>query len=275
MIKINSYAYKCFSEKRPYIHNSVNIEFQKDLADIYGLEVDESLLVSGLNNSYSFMGSSLIDQLLDLGNRIDDVDLVILVYCIPDISLSTSSVNFFIEKYALNANGFGVSGADTYTPFAAMKVIKELFFTRKYKKALLLMLDQSTLSYPVTKIKGMDDIGIALLIETEGTSPFLELEEWGYETTTDLSEWVRAMNLNQSDNLYIISSNLEEKYVEMPSDFAFISSRSQLCTSLFAKLFELIKEDKVQKGRAIYLLDGSLVKNEMYYMKFKIYGGKM
>jgi len=79
----------------------------------------------------------------------------------------------------------------------------------------------------------------------------------------------------QKKNVFIISSNLEEIYEEMPSNSTFISSPNQLCTSLVAKLLNLISEDKVQGNSSIYLLDGNLVRNEMYYMKFNIYGGKM
>lgn len=275
MIKINSYIHKSFPEKRPYSYSSLNISFQTDLASIYGFEVDESLLSSGRNNSFSYMGSSLIDHLSNMGNRIDDVDLVVLVYCIPDINLSTSSVNYFIDKYALDATGFAVSGVDTYAPFAAMKIIKELFNTKKCKKAIFLILDQSTLSYPVTRYEEIEDTGIAFLVESHGTSPCLELDEWGYDIIPNLRGWLDKITQKQKKNVFIISSNLEEIYEEMPSNSTFISSPNQLCTSLFAKLLNLISEDKVQGNSSIYLLDGNLVRNEMYYLKFNIYGGKM
>lgn len=273
MIKINSYVCKRFLEKRSYTHSIGEIQFQTDLADMYGLKVDESLLNSGLNNSFSFMGASLIDHLLKTGNKIDDVDLVVLVYCIPDINPSISTVNYLIEKYNLNAKGFAVSAVDTYAPFAAVKIIKELFFTKKCKKALLLMLDQSTLSYYAPGVKDIEDTAIACLFEKNGTGPCLELNEWGYESNTNLHEWMKKMNLNQSDDRYIISSNLEEKYKEMPSEITFLASSKQLCTSLFAKLLKLIQKGKIQGDSSIYLLDGSLKENELYYMKFSILGG--
>lgn len=263
---INKIVGKTFNKKASYIRNNINIQFQKDLAKSYGLVMEEKLLEEGRNLSFSYMCSQVIDPIKDL---VEDIDLLVIAHCTPNIDPAVSTVNNLIEKYSLKAKGFAISDIGIIAPFIAIKSINDSFISGKSKKALLLIVDQSTLPYKVSELKQIVDSSIACILESDSKPGSLGLKSW---SNGDLSQEANELIKHSEKQSLILRSSIKPNHFRLSNenwDSIASSSSGYLCTELFFELSKYIEKNRVPSE--IILIDGE-EKDNLYKMSFKQVG---
>ncbi|BFV55157.1 hypothetical protein KCMC57_up02610 [Kitasatospora sp. CMC57] len=145
--------------------------FAGDLARPYGLALREDLLAEGAGQAYGEMGEVLIDR---LGLTADQpVDLLILAFAVPDVQPGRAVTLHLARRCPGRPLAFAIGDQGSAAPFTALRIADQYARTGACRRAVVLILEQTTLHYlpagPVTLPKRHQ--GVLLLLEpaTEGT----------------------------------------------------------------------------------------------------------
>ncbi|MBD1372850.1 hypothetical protein IC620_10830 [Hazenella sp. IB182357] len=199
-----------FGRERSYEHDARIVDFHQTLLGLYDKEFDEQYLKQGAQNTFSHMGEVLLSR-LQTDNDLQDVDLLVLGHCTPDINIWEAVVNRLIYQFDLKqATGFAISDRGGGTPYTALKVIRQYMHHHGKRKAVLLLLDQFTLpNYePVIHQTDVQDTGFVMLLdqETDHKPKVIQVDTVSFKEYGGLSleDWIDA----QRKKLHIAKQDL-------------------------------------------------------------------
>ncbi|GAA1157388.1 hypothetical protein F4556_000190 [Kitasatospora gansuensis] len=139
--------------------------FAGDLARPYGLPLREDLLDQGVGHAYGEMGEVLIDRLALTEDQ--SVDLLILAFAVPDVQPGRAVTLHLARRCPGRPLAFAIGDQGSAAPFTALRIADQYARTGACRRALVLILEQSTLHYrpagPVTLPKRHQ--GVLLLLE--------------------------------------------------------------------------------------------------------------
>lgn len=134
-----------------------------DLTRGYGVAVRPEVLVAG--TTFTAMAQNLVAE-LDLGA--DLVDLALVAHSTPDLDCRLSAATYLSEELTGGPLVFALSDSGTCAPFTALALAGDYARRHGHQRALVLVLDQSTLPYEVEGSVPQGNAGVALLLETGG-----------------------------------------------------------------------------------------------------------
>ncbi|HWO65289.1 MAG TPA: hypothetical protein VNO31_35155 [Umezawaea sp.] len=141
---------------------------QRHFADLtrgYGVAVRPEVLVAG--TTFTTMAQNLVAE-LDLGE--DRVDLALVAHSTPDLDCRLSAATYLSEELTNGPLVFALSDSGTCAPFTALKLAGDYAKRHGHRRALVLVLDQSTLPYEVEGSAPQGNAGVAILLEDKGSA---------------------------------------------------------------------------------------------------------
>ncbi|MFJ9518574.1 hypothetical protein ACIRPK_09950 [Kitasatospora sp. NPDC101801] len=139
--------------------------FAGDLARPYGLALREDLLAEGVGHAYGEMGEVLIDRLALAEDQ--PVDLLILAFAVPDVQPGRAVTLHLARRCPGRPLAFAIGDQGSAAPFTALRIADRYARTGACRRALVLVLEQTTLHYlpagPVTLPKRHQ--GVLLMLE--------------------------------------------------------------------------------------------------------------
>jgi len=135
-----------------------------DLTKGYGVAVRPEVLVAG--TTFTAMAQDLVAE-LDLGD--DLVDLAMVAHSTPDLDCRLSAATYLSEELTNGPLVFALSDSGTCAPFTALELAGDYARRHGYHRALVLVLDQSTLPYEIDGTAPAGNAGVAILLEDNGS----------------------------------------------------------------------------------------------------------
>ncbi|MFI5913229.1 hypothetical protein [Dactylosporangium sp. NPDC051541] len=129
-----------------------------DLLRPHGLALDEELLATGAGQSYGEMGAELIAAVVGPD---EPVDLLVLAFDVPDVRPGRATATYLSHVCPGNPRSFAICDQGVAAPFTALRLIRSYVDSGTCRRALLLILEQSTLHYPAPVTAR--NAGVALL----------------------------------------------------------------------------------------------------------------
>ncbi|PRY37406.1 hypothetical protein [Umezawaea tangerina] len=144
-----------------------------DLTRDYGVAVRPEVL--GAGTTFTAMAQVLLRE-LDLAQD-DVVDLAMVAHSTPDLDCRLSAATFLSEELTNGPLVFALSDSGTCAPFTALELAGDYARRHGYHRALVLVLDQSTLPYEIEGAAPRGNAGVALLLEDTGSAPLAVTHE--------------------------------------------------------------------------------------------------
>jgi 4-hydroxymandelate oxidase len=141
--------------------------YLSDMVRPYGAALSEESLASGAGHSYGEMAAALIGATVP---RDQPVDLLVLAFAVPDIRPGRATATYLSQVCPGRPLAFAISDQGGATAFTGLRLIREYARDGRYRRALLLVVEQSTLHYePVTPAAvPARHRGVALLCDGSG-----------------------------------------------------------------------------------------------------------
>ncbi|WP_160036767.1 hypothetical protein [Paenibacillus sp. An7] len=166
VLGIQQLSVKEFDLKHPPFEHPELEQFHYDLLSGFEMVPDYERLKKGNNNSYHIMGAALLDE-ERWQQVINEVDLFVMAYSFPNIRPDISIVNYLMDRYGGNSLNFAINDMGFASPFMALHIIRQYLEEHLFQKAILLVMDQTSLAYKMDELQGVDcvDTGAVLLID--------------------------------------------------------------------------------------------------------------
>jgi len=116
--------------------------------------------------TFTAMAQDLVAE-LDLGD--DLVDLAMVAHSTPDLDCRLSAATYLSEELTNGPLVFALSDSGTCAPFTALELAGDYARRHGYRRALVLVLDQSTLPYEIDGTAPAGNAGVAILLEDNGS----------------------------------------------------------------------------------------------------------
>lgn len=138
-----------------------------DLYKLYGDQVTESTFMEGSQYTFAEIGNAVF-EVVCAADDLQSYDLMVISHWSEEFDPEYASCGpHFLFKHGFDCNNFDVCGSGTTAPFLALDVIKQYQENQASKKALLLVMEQT--SVPRNKasydLVPMRDGGVALVVE--------------------------------------------------------------------------------------------------------------
>ncbi len=143
-------------------------EYLSDMTALYGRRFRRDRHAAGGRISFTEMADRLVRGLEVAG----PVDLIVLAHATPDADPRRVTVCYLNEQLPGDPLAFAVSDQGPVAPFTAMRLLQTYSGDFPGCRALLLVLEQTTLPYEVTGARypvPAHDVGVAMLLEPAGT----------------------------------------------------------------------------------------------------------
>lgn len=114
-----------------------------DMLRPHGVPFDEARFLAGNQNSYAFLAG----QCLTAMREETEPDLIVLAHATADCEPSRSLTGYLTTLFAREPLCFAISDQGELSPFTALQVIRGYGTSGTTRRALVLVLDQSTLPY--------------------------------------------------------------------------------------------------------------------------------
>jgi len=124
-------------------------EYYADLAALHGVGYRGDVLRRGVGNTFVSMAGPMLDG-------VDPVDLVIIAHVTPDLDPRVSAGAGSAHRFAGEPLVFTVMDQACSVAFTAIRLAGEYVRRHSYRRALVLVLDQSTLPYESAEVLGGD-----------------------------------------------------------------------------------------------------------------------
>ncbi|GAA3290972.1 MULTISPECIES: hypothetical protein [Dactylosporangium] len=126
-------------------HRAAIGTYLADMVRPHGLPLDEDLLATGAGQSYGEMGAALIGAAVGPD---EPVDLLVLAFDVPDVRPGRAAATYLSHVCPGNPRSFAVCDQGVAAPFTALRLIRSYIGSGTCRRALLLILEQSTVHYP-------------------------------------------------------------------------------------------------------------------------------
>ncbi len=135
-----------------------------DLTSGYDVALRPELL--GAGTTFTALTRALHERLEPLDVP---VELALVAHATPDLDCRLAAATYLSEALPGNPLSFSVSDVGVCAPFAAIRLARDYAARHGYRRALVVIADQSTLPYDVAA-RPAGDAGVALLLEA-GSAP--------------------------------------------------------------------------------------------------------
>jgi hypothetical protein len=152
--------------RKPYDDDHSTLSYYRDLVEPFGLEVDETLLRDGSHIGHT----DLVDKLVEAdGFRGSAPDLVIVTQALPDVTPFTAIAPYLDKRLGGVSTNFGIHQQGLAAPFTALRIISAFQRAGRSKKAVLAVLEQTTLPtrFPLVHDNQLVDSGALLALGTD------------------------------------------------------------------------------------------------------------
>jgi hypothetical protein len=148
---------------REFEHGPELLAVHRDLAEPFGLTVDEDLLRAGNNVSHR----DLLDELIEtLGMPAASPDLIIVAHALPDIHPFFASASYLNQRFGGRALSFAIIEQGLAAPFSALRIAAAFHASGRSTSSMIAVLEQTTLPtrLPLVHDNQLLDSGALLLL---------------------------------------------------------------------------------------------------------------
>lgn len=223
---------------RPFHEDPAILGFYRDLVEPFGSTVDEQLLRDGRNVFHK----DLVDQLVDSEGIEVAADLVIVTHALPDVHPFTAVASHLNMLLGGGAQSFSISEQGLAAPFTALRIISAYQRGGRSERAVLAVLEQTTLPTPHPLVDSGDlvDSGALLVFErgaglqVGGVEAFVDAEA----TSARLKDLAAAGGV---DTLIVLGPWVEEQAIGSDARVHRVPPGSY-CTSVWLDLAQYWRE---------------------------------
>ncbi|MGW7103761.1 hypothetical protein [Streptomyces sp. NPDC054838] len=217
---------------RAFHEDQAILGFYRDLVEPFGSTVDEQLLRDGRNVFHK----DLVDRLVG-GEDIDvAADLVIVTHALPDVHPFTAVASHLNMLLGGGAQSFSISEQGLAAPFTALRIISAYQRGGRSERAVLAVLEQTTLPTPHPLVDSGDLVDSGALLVFEGGQG---LQVGGVESFPDAEATsARLKELatdGGADTLLVLGPWVQEQTSEAGAQVHRVPSGSY-CTSVWLDL---------------------------------------
>jgi len=120
-------------------------QYYRDLYSHYGKKLDEETFDEGSQVTYSELGDAMLSKCHEL-KKMNDVDMLVFSYWAYEYDPDHASCGAYLShRYNLQCKMFDVCEQGTISPFMAIKIIHAYMKNTEINKAILLILEQTTI----------------------------------------------------------------------------------------------------------------------------------
>lgn len=156
-LRLNRLVHRRFAVGGSWTDDPQLHEYYADLASLHGIGYRGDVLRRGAGNTFVSMAVPMLAGL-------DPVDVVIIAHATPDLDPRVSAAASTAHHFAGEPLVFTVMDEASSVAFTAIRLAGEYVRRHSYRRALVLVLDQSTLPYESTEVLG-GDAAVALHFE--------------------------------------------------------------------------------------------------------------
>lgn len=121
------------------------IQYYKDLYSHLGSEIEEAVFKEGSQATYSELGEAILTE-CNQSSILSDLDLMVVAYWAYEFDPDHASCGAYLcEKFNLDCKMFDVCEQGSIAPFTAIKIINSFIKNAQINKAVLLILEQTTI----------------------------------------------------------------------------------------------------------------------------------
>jgi len=210
-----------------------------DLVRPYPVELDPAVPDG---QSYAEMAATLIAAIVS-----EPVDLLLLCFAVPDLHPGRATATYLSHLCPGTPLSFAICEQGSAGAFTGLRIASEYLASDDCRRALLLVVEQAGLPYPVPVPMPSGHRGVALLLESAGDGPRLELlHQAGGIPAEDVAKTLAELVADRPDTRLLISESLTLHWLE-PAE---IAPASQTNTGLWWQL-----ADELAKGTDLLLAD--------------------
>ncbi|GAA3761494.1 hypothetical protein HDA32_005717 [Spinactinospora alkalitolerans] len=147
-------------ESAPPSDDTALLEYYRDLVEPFGGVVDEEGVRAGTRVAHS----DLVDHLVGPQDRERAPGLIVLTHALPDLHPFTAVAPYLNMLLGGTASSFGISQQGISAPFTALRVVSAFQRAGRCDRAVVAVLEQSTLPtpHPGVPADGLIDSGVLL-----------------------------------------------------------------------------------------------------------------
>lgn len=155
------------TRRNPSPFDAELIEYYEDLLGQFGLTVDKRRLDDGRNIGYPELAETVL-----AGLSVDRPDLILLAYAIPDLHPLKTVATHVNHLLGGQACSMALSEQGLQAPYTALRVAEAYHRGGNCDRALILVLEQTTLPYhdPLVHDTPLSDTAVALVLEPDGAA---------------------------------------------------------------------------------------------------------
>jgi hypothetical protein len=156
-LRLNRLVHRRFAVGGSWTDDPQLHEYYADLASLHGIGYRGDVLRRGAGNTFVGMAAPMLAGL-------DPVDVVIIAHATPDLDPRVSAGAGAAHRFAGEPLVFTVMDQACSVAFTAIRLAGEYVRRHSYRRALVLVLDQSTLPYESSEVLG-GDAAVALHLD--------------------------------------------------------------------------------------------------------------
>jgi hypothetical protein len=265
---IASLALHSYLGRKEGLSNPFGSDFYVDLLKMHGLSPDgdalDQKMVTFEDLADPLMGTLLKTERSPAApSAAGEFDLLILAHYTPNSVPYNSTTSFLMYRHQLNCFAFAVSDQQTAVGLTALKIAHDFLRSGRYRRALVLFLDQSSLPRQVDWMRSREilDSAAGVILETAPEGGGLEIA--GYDSRrmapdTTLPEALAAAFAEPKDSLFLVDPSV---YPYRPPPIApenwRMAPANHLVTGSWFALHALLRSEP-ELNRPVVLVDCSL-----------------
>jgi hypothetical protein len=222
-------------------------DYLADLVRPYPVEL-VSTMPAG--QSYAEMAAALIAATVAADQS---VDLLLLCFAVPDLHPGRATATYLSHLCPGTPLSFAVCEQGSAAAFTGLRIASEYLASVDCQRALLLVVEQAGLPYPVPVPVPAEHRGVALLLESGGDGPQLaSLHQAGGVSADQVSATLAAQIADQSPARLLLSESLADHWSEqaesVPKGQPNTGLWWQLCDELAENTDLLLADYEAQLG---------------------------
>ncbi|WP_432989374.1 2-hydroxy-acid oxidase [Dactylosporangium sp. CA-233914] len=127
-------------------HRAAIGTYLSDLLLPHGLDLNEDLLAAGAGHSYGEMGAELVGSVVGAD---EPVDLLVVAFNVPDVRPGRATATYLSHVCPGNPQSFAICDQGVAAAYTGLRLVREYVGSGACRRALLLVLEQTTLHYQV------------------------------------------------------------------------------------------------------------------------------
>lgn len=247
---------RTFRGGTPYVGDGLLEDYLSDMTRLYGGTFSRELFASGHRNAFTTMAATVLDE---LAPSTGPLDLIVIAHVTPDADPRRSTACYLTETAPGDALAFAISDQGVLAPFTALRVLGDYAGGGGAERALLLVMDQSTLPYPASPAEQMapaEDVIVGFLLESQRPAGGIAVRPHCDADPQDLAALIAAeSSRHQAPVTLIAGRGLDlERDLPLGVDEVIVAAAGRPCTGVWSAFADNLARWSVT-GRQVLVAD--------------------